>query len=375
MMECFRDLVDTTQSKRRFLTKLDAPAVKQDTQRYSPQDAGKSCQDGSVHGSDNGMSHEGTAPNAPQVGGEGSEEQERGEVHTNTEGQANCESTQEGTVHQAKVTCCFKPVFASKMFMERNCDRVQVEELMSMAADCPASYEEMERLLARHHGDLNNAANELLDHGALQGRVAQQRSHEGKKSTSSGSSPATGKRRRKDKGALSSSHSPGQKSLLSCWNVPRLQGTSQDESRRNESAQKQDQREHPLEQNALGAKQVSQGEKGSERMPSEEKHWCNKQALPYVDLPMEEFDPADESKLWQRGEEAPYAHLALTYEEAVGTTKRLRLADIFSNCFRAFLALGTREEIVNAVYLTLGRVADDHEGGELTVGGKSIFPR
>lgn len=100
---------------------------------------------------------------------------------------------------------------------------------------------------------------------------------------------------------------------------------------------------------------------------------CNVEldSLPYVAKSVADFDP-NTDRFWKHGELAPYMHLARSFEEAIGTTKRLKLADIFCNCFRALLARGSAEEIIRAIYITLGRIADEHEGGELTVGGATV---
>ena len=106
-------------------------------------------------------------------------------------------------------------------------------------------------------------------------------------------------------------------------------------------------------------------------MPHASNGDASEEGKPYVSVEASAFDPLNE-RYWKRGSAAPYMHLGRSFEEAIATTKRLKLADIFCNCFRALLARATEEEVIRSVYITLGRVADEHEGGELTVGGATV---
>ncbi|CAM9421304.1 unnamed protein product [Phaeothamnion confervicola] len=85
---------------------------------------------------------------------------------------------------------------------------------------------------------------------------------------------------------------------------------------------------------------------------------------PGVDQQWQQYRPVSDAP-WRAGEPAPYQHLADTLEALIGTTKRLRKADILVNCFRSLLALSPGD-VVPALYLCSNSV------GELGVGGSMV---
>ena len=89
-----------------------------------------------------------------------------------------------------------------------------------------------------------------------------------------------------------------------------------------------------------------------------------------VAVPCNRFDP-HAAATWQSAGAVPYIFLATTFEAVAATTKRLEIADALSNMFRAILA-STPDDLLPAVYLTMGKVAPDHDGVELNVGGKTV---
>jgi hypothetical protein len=81
------------------------------------------------------------------------------------------------------------------------------------------------------------------------------------------------------------------------------------------------------------------------------------------------YDP-DEHACWHSGP-VPYAHIANTLAALDSTTKRLRIADALTNMFRAVMQ-HSPEDLESTVYLTLGKIAPDYEGGELNIGGSTV---
>ncbi len=76
---------------------------------------------------------------------------------------------------------------------------------------------------------------------------------------------------------------------------------------------------------------------------------------------------------WQAAKPVPYGFLADTFEAIAGTSKRLAIIHMLTNCFRAIMAT-TPEELLPTVYLCTNRVAPAHAGVELGV-GESILIR
>ncbi|MEW5298883.1 MAG: hypothetical protein WDW36_001957 [Sanguina aurantia] len=68
---------------------------------------------------------------------------------------------------------------------------------------------------------------------------------------------------------------------------------------------------------------------------------------------------------------APYLHITAALAAVDSTTKRLRIADALTNMFRSLLAL-CPSDLLPSIYLLLGRVAPQHEGLELSVGGATV---
>jgi hypothetical protein len=73
---------------------------------------------------------------------------------------------------------------------------------------------------------------------------------------------------------------------------------------------------------------------------------------------------------WHSGR-VPYTHIANTLAALDSTTKRLRIADALSNMFRAVMQQSP-QDLEAVVYLTLGKIAPDYEGGELNIGGSTV---
>ncbi|PSC70071.1 DNA ligase [Micractinium conductrix] len=89
-------------------------------------------------------------------------------------------------------------------------------------------------------------------------------------------------------------------------------------------------------------------------------------------LPLDKYQP-EACACWAPGEPAPYLHLARALELMDGTTKRLHISDVLTNCFRSLVALRPRGELAAAAYLACGRIAPDYEpGAELNVGGSTV---
>ncbi|KAK9865080.1 hypothetical protein WJX84_011403 [Apatococcus fuscideae] len=74
---------------------------------------------------------------------------------------------------------------------------------------------------------------------------------------------------------------------------------------------------------------------------------------------------------WKLGEKVPYLHIARAFQAIDGTTKRLRIGDTLANMFRSILALSP-EDMLPAVYLTCGKIAPEYENLELNVGGSTV---
>eukprot|EP00803_Ostreobium_quekettii_P008788 evm.model.scf_1474EXC.2 EVM.evm.TU.scf_1474EXC.2 scf_1474EXC:16266-31624(-) len=86
--------------------------------------------------------------------------------------------------------------------------------------------------------------------------------------------------------------------------------------------------------------------------------------------PLENYDPVADA-CWHKGDPPPYLHIARTFHALDSTTKRLKIGDALTNMFRSVLALSP-EHLLPTVYLTVGKVAPDHVGGELNVGGSTV---
>lgn len=67
----------------------------------------------------------------------------------------------------------------------------------------------------------------------------------------------------------------------------------------------------------------------------------------------------------------PYSHVAGALKAVSSTTKRLKISVGLTNMFRSVLAIAP-EYLLETVYLACGKVAPDHSGIELNVGGSIV---
>ncbi|KAL3698658.1 hypothetical protein R1sor_012734 [Riccia sorocarpa] len=89
-----------------------------------------------------------------------------------------------------------------------------------------------------------------------------------------------------------------------------------------------------------------------------------------VALPVGKYSPVEHA-CWERGEPAPYLHLARAFDLVEQESGRLRTADMLCNMFRSLLALSP-EAVLPAVYLTTNRLAPDFESVDLNIGGSTV---
>ncbi|KAA6428449.1 MAG: DNA ligase [Trebouxia sp. A1-2] len=87
-------------------------------------------------------------------------------------------------------------------------------------------------------------------------------------------------------------------------------------------------------------------------------------------LSTSEYDPVGMA-VWQAGQATPYRHISRAFQAMESTTKRLRIGDAIANMFRSILALSP-EDMLQAAYLTIGKLAPDYENVELSVGGSTV---
>ncbi|GMH43726.1 hypothetical protein BSKO_11648 [Bryopsis sp. KO-2023] len=104
--------------------------------------------------------------------------------------------------------------------------------------------------------------------------------------------------------------------------------------------------------------------------PSDVKNTNGEGVKETVLSPVPSYDPVSNA-CWGKGEPPPYLHLARALQEVASTTKRLKITDGLTNMFRSVLALSP-EHLLETVYLTCGKIAPDHVGGELNVGGNIV---
>lgn len=67
----------------------------------------------------------------------------------------------------------------------------------------------------------------------------------------------------------------------------------------------------------------------------------------------------------------PYLHVARALTAVSSTTKRLKISDGLTNMFRSVLAIAP-DHLLETVYLACGKIAPDHLGVELNVGGSIV---
>lgn len=89
-----------------------------------------------------------------------------------------------------------------------------------------------------------------------------------------------------------------------------------------------------------------------------------------VGCAIEKYHPVEHAP-WFAGDAAPYLHISRTFETIENTTKRLRISDMLVNAFRSILIL-SKDDILKAAYLFLGRLAPDYVGIELNIGGSTV---
>jgi ATP-dependent DNA ligase I len=82
----------------------------------------------------------------------------------------------------------------------------------------------------------------------------------------------------------------------------------------------------------------------------------------------------DKNNQLQQSLPLPYLHIARSLEAMDSTTKRLRIGDVLTNMFRSIIACGTTKELIAAAYLVCGEVAPPfHPDMELSVGGSTVM--
>ena len=89
-----------------------------------------------------------------------------------------------------------------------------------------------------------------------------------------------------------------------------------------------------------------------------------------VGCAIEKYHPVDDAP-WSAGGATPYLHISRTFETIENTTKRLKISDMLVNAFRSILLL-SKDDIIKAAYLFLGRLAPDYKGIELNIGGSTV---
>jgi DNA ligase-1 len=89
-----------------------------------------------------------------------------------------------------------------------------------------------------------------------------------------------------------------------------------------------------------------------------------------VGCAIEKYHPVEHAP-WSAGSATPYLHISRTFETIENTTKRLKISDMLVNAFRSILIL-SKDDIIKAAYLFLGRLAPDYKGIELNIGGSTV---
>jgi len=78
------------------------------------------------------------------------------------------------------------------------------------------------------------------------------------------------------------------------------------------------------------------------------------------------YEPARDAS-WKVHEPCPFLHLARTFHEAEKITGRLRIQDLFTDCFRAILAR-CPVDLLPALYLCMNKIAPDYDSIEVWEG-------
>ncbi|XP_024532635.1 DNA ligase 6 isoform X2 [Selaginella moellendorffii] len=90
----------------------------------------------------------------------------------------------------------------------------------------------------------------------------------------------------------------------------------------------------------------------------------------YVALPLNSYDPVHHA-CWKADELAPYLHLARTFELVEKESGRNRTTEMLCNMFRSLLALSSAD-VLAALYLTTNRIAPDYENVDLSIGTATV---
>lgn len=115
----------------------------------------------------------------------------------------------------------------------------------------------------------------------------------------------------------------------------------------------------------------------SEQKPAAVNPFQTAQPAPEKDVPPDavllsttEYDPV-QMAVWEAGQATPYRHISRAFQAMESTTKRLRIGDAIANMFRSILALSP-DDMLQAAWLTIGKLAPDYENVELSVGGSTV---
>ncbi|XP_068303185.1 DNA ligase 6 isoform X1 [Pyrus communis] len=92
--------------------------------------------------------------------------------------------------------------------------------------------------------------------------------------------------------------------------------------------------------------------------------------ITFVSLPPEKFNPIEHA-CWRNGQNAPYLHLARTFDLLEDEKGKIKATSMLCNMFRSLLALSP-DDVLPSVYLCTNKIAADHENVELNIGGSLV---
>jgi len=76
---------------------------------------------------------------------------------------------------------------------------------------------------------------------------------------------------------------------------------------------------------------------------------------------------------WERGKSLPYMVLAKTFEKIESTSSRLTIIEHLTNLFRSILILGTTQDLITTIYLSINKIGPSYLGKELGIGDKVLI--
>ncbi|XP_050372696.1 DNA ligase 6 isoform X2 [Argentina anserina] len=89
-----------------------------------------------------------------------------------------------------------------------------------------------------------------------------------------------------------------------------------------------------------------------------------------VSLPLEKYNPVEHA-CWSNGHNAPYLHLARTFDLLEDEKGKMKATSMLCNMFRSLLALSP-DDVLPSVYLCTNKIAADHKNAELNIGGSLV---